>query len=331
MTPQELLAQVGKAFPGIWRTVDELRADRGTEFPDWPPHVFLPVAGWYALACSLLDVDSLEGNQIDVMQCISCVGTWRPTQDIVRFDGDVYASLARTGLDGDLPVEIFRRLPAWCVYVETPNLIHDSHPQEGFFAYLEQDANTGHEELRIFFNGPERPFYPAILQLGPWNLKRACEESNAFALASRMALGGTINNVRPLVPDPGLETALNLLLYICAYGLGDEEGWGAQGTISYPPHVKTKSGWRLFPPSKPSVHTLGTTYGEQIRKARISSGDSRPHSGLRPHVRRAHWHGYWTGPIKPRADVTAERRFSLRWLPPIPVAMGDDGPVPDDQ
>ncbi len=329
MTPQELLAQVGKAFPGIWRTVDELRADRGTALPDWPPYVFLPVAGWYALACSLAGKERLDAGERGIMQGISCVGTWRPTQDIVRFDPDVYESLAKMGLPGDLPVEIFKRLPAWAVYVETPGLVHDGLPQEGFFAYLEQDVETGHEELRIFFNGPAAPFYPAILHLGPWDLKRACQESNAYGIAASLAQGEPVGHLRPLVPDAGLETALNLLLYICAYGLGDHEGWSATGRVTYPPQVKTKSGWRLFPPPKPSVHTLGASYGEQIRKGRHAARGGRPHSGPRPHVRRAHWHGYWIGPKTPRPGAPQERRFSLRWLPPIPVAMAEDESLED--
>ena len=326
MTPQELLAQAGKAYPGIWRRVDEFRAERGTELPDWPQYVFLPVAGWYAITCELLGLDRLGEESIGVMQGLACLGTWRPTQDIVRFDMGVYTSLANTGLDGELPTEILKRLPAWCVYVETPGLVHANLPQDGFFAYLEKDANTGHEELRIFFNGPMHPFYPVILHLGPWDINRACQKANAFALA---AGGEKVHNHRPIVVDAGLTTALNLLLYLCAYGLEDQEGWGASGRISYPPQVRTKTGWRLFPPSQPNIHTVGTVYGEQIRRARLAGGASGPRSGPRPHVRRAHWHGYWLGPRKATEGDMPERRFDLRWLPPIPVAMSDDT-APDD-
>lgn len=329
MTPQELLTLTGEAFPGVWRRVDEFRAGRGKYLPDWPPYVFLPVAGWYALACEYFGVDSLDADQLGMMQGLACLGTWRPTQDIIKFDADVYGSLASTGLAGDLPVEVFRRLPAWCVYVDTPGLVHGGKAHEGFFASLEWDVNTGHEELRIFFVNPAGSLHPAILHLGPWGLAQACQESNAFAVAANIAAHHDVSGARLLLPDKGLETALNLLLYVCAYGLADQEGWGASGRPAYPAPKKVKTGWRLFPPDRPRLYTLGAVYGQQIRKARAASGVQRQHTGPRPHVRRAHWHGYWIGPKTPSLGAPAERSFALRWLPPIAVAMRDED-SPDD-
>lgn len=328
MNPQALLAQAGKAFPGIWRRVDEYRAQRGKSLPEWPEYVFLPLAGWCAILCDFFHVDELHGPLQAALQGLSCVGTWRPSQDIIRFDADVYISLAATGLAGDLPVEIFKRLPAWGVYVEAPGLVHGGAQHQGFFAHLEWDANTGHEELRLYFASATGGFLPAILHLGPWDLQQACQESNAYAVETNTAHGIDVSDMRPLVPDTGLETALNLLLYVCAYGFGDREGWSATGRVTYPSAKKVKTGWRLFPPDRPRLHTLGTVYGQQIRQA-ATTGAGRHHSGPRPHVRRAHWHSFWSGPIKPRPGIESARRLTVRWLPPIPVAMSDDK-APDD-
>ena len=54
-----------------------------------------------------------------------------------------------------------------------------------------------------------------------------------------------------------------------------------------------------------------------------SAGSSVDGSGVRPHVRRAHWHGYWYGPRE------GERNFKLKWLPPVAVKIDsvDDLPV----
>lgn len=76
-----------------------------------------------------------------------------------------------------------------------------------------------------------------------------------------------------------------------------------------------KSGWRIFPPAKPKLHILGTAAGEKFRQYVTSEKEKR---GLAPHIRRAHWHGFWHGPLK------GERDFRLRWLSPIPVNMGDE-------
>ena len=47
-------------------------------------------------------------------------------------------------------------------------------------------------------------------------------------------------------------------------------------------------------------------------------------TGPRPHVRRAHWHGFWSGPRESDA-----RKLSLKWLPPIQdnLDLGDDLPA----
>ena len=61
--------------------------------------------------------------------------------------------------------------------------------------------------------------------------------------------------------------------------------------------------------------------------------DSSPSGGgrLRPHIRRAHWHGFRTGAMK-RADgtdiPTHQRQLNLRWLPPIPVNVQDVSELP---
>ena len=42
----------------------------------------------------------------------------------------------------------------------------------------------------------------------------------------------------------------------------------------------------------------------------------------RPHMRRAHYHHFWTGPHD------GERKLIVRWLPPIPVNWKDDTELP---
>lgn len=318
-TPQALLAHTGKTFPELWREVDAARARKGDDLPDWADHVFLPLAAWYAITCNLFDVEVLSDDMVTTMGILACIGAWRPTQDIVRFDPDVYVSLSKTGIDGNLPVDVLKRLPAWCLYIETPGLIYDERVWEGFFVFLESDANTGHDELRIIFSSQECAYYPCILHIGPWTLQHACKLSNDFSTTLLYERGKKIDGKHPICVDLGLQTALNCILYVCSYGLNDQEGWGSSGSIAYPRPRRVKSGWRLFPPDQPQLRILGQIYGEQIRQSiKDSEGGARPHASPRPHVRRAHWHGYWTGPH------AATRKFDLRWLPPIPVAMRDE-------
>ncbi len=77
------------------------------------------------------------------------------------------------------------------------------------------------------------------------------------------------------------------------------------------------------------IWTVGERIGASIRKyhneqAQQSKGEAiGTHASPRPHMRRAHWHHFWTGP------KTGERKLILRWLPPIPVGVDEnqEGPV----
>jgi len=115
---------------------------------------------------------------------------------------------------------------------------------------------------------------------------------------------------------------LSLLLYLCA----DD----ADYVRPEPPRAKrTKTGWRMFPADKWTVWDVGVRLGAALRRAyqerEIEDRAAAAHgerSRPRPHIRRAHWHGYWTGPRD------GDRRLIVRWLPPIPVAMRDLDDLP---
>ena len=78
-------------------------------------------------------------------------------QPVVRADLSQTAAPGRStlSLTGDLPCEVLRRLPVWCVYVETPGRQWFGQAMHRFFAHLECDANTGREELRMLIDADD--------------------------------------------------------------------------------------------------------------------------------------------------------------------------------
>lgn len=44
--------------------------------------------------------------------------------------------------------------------------------------------------------------------------------------------------------------------------------------------------------------------------------------GPKPHIRRTHWHGFWSG------SMEGQQRFGLRWLPPIAVNVDSTDALP---
>jgi len=87
-----------------------------------------------------------------------------------------------------------------------------------------------------------------------------------------------------------------------------------------PKPTRTKQGWRLFPPSDPTIWHIGEQAGKQIRAAAADTSTQGSGRNVHAHIRRAHWHGYWTGPHD------GQRRFRYNWLSPMLIGGSSDGP-----
>lgn len=83
--------------------------------------------------------------------------------------------------------------------------------------------------------------------------------------------------------------------------------------------LNERRGIRNFQSPKVKPWEVGFRIGAEIRSYETKVAEAAAYSGtgstMRPHVRRAHWHSFWTGP----RDQPALRRKRVRWLPPTPV------------
>lgn len=322
--PTSTLAALGRAYPDAWRQADMMRADRGKDVPGWPPWCFLPMAGWYAIVSARHRMDALPLEMMADMQRLSALGAWRPTQGIYRFDDDLYDALISTPLDGDMPCQVLYRLPAWCVYVETPLMVYAGVDVRGFFAHLECDANSGAHELRLLLQSAHGDLLAVPIHLGAWPIAEGLRRMRAVAEFNFSAPNSMIDRgVQSMVDNmTTLQVCINLLLYLCSDGPDVRGPHGALYVPGHPKAKKVKTGWRLFAPLAPTVWRMGEALGDSIRAGRRAP-QGGTHGRPRPHIRRAHWHGYWTGPLK------GDRRFDLRWLPPVAVAMAEEDGAPE--
>lgn len=71
---------------------------------------------------------------------------------------------------------------------------------------------------------------------------------------------------------------------------------------------------------------FGATVRAQQQAPATENSVSRhgSHTAKRPHMRRGHWHHFWTGPM----DSAQDRKLVLKWLPPIFVGSSQDGEMP---
>lgn len=229
---------------------------------------------------------------------LSLIGAWRLTKDVVRLDETVKEAILATPLTGNLPVDLFFRMPAWCMYVEfmTPEYL-------GFFFALEKAEEP---ELRIWWVERESlEFVGTPVRLGNWTLQEALEKAEKYAYQYTGFSGKYESRY--------LTEAINIIVYLCA-----ENAEYTQGSAlpSRPQPKKTKRGIRFFPADKPRIWHVGKQLGERLRAEFKRVGGNK---GRRPHIRRAHWHGYWTGP-----KAAEQRDFIVKWIPPVFVGGNVD-------
>ncbi len=317
MNPTVHLHKINKKYPGAWKQLAVMRKDKGVDLPDWPAWCFLPMSGWYAIVSAKYSVQQLSIDQIPDLAHIAALGTWRYSQGIYQFDSDAAKALADTVTHGELPIDVIMRLPEWCVYIDTPNRRWASENLHGFWAHLEYDVNTQRHELRLLLN-TEKMLVPQIVHLGRWTVTEAVDrwfsESRKQSGLAGIAMPGydiTADAVERLSAE--INPLISLLLYLCSDepDISNRDLPDSQPGRAKP--KKTKKGWRLLPPNKPKIWHVGKSIGDTLRSADYQdSGRS-----VRPHLRRAHWHGYWTGPRD------GEQKFRYKWLPPVVVGSDD--------
>lgn len=301
------LAALGRDLPGIWQHVQMLRDTRGKELPLWPNWCFLPLTCWLSILSHQPDrrrVPNIE--DVSAMPAIAALGTWRYTQGIYEFDPDLWASLTVSTVQGKLPADVLVRLPEWCLYITLP-------AGGGYFVHLEWDAKTGRAELRFLLEAPAlHPVpLPLTMHIGPWTVTEAFDRT--FSEARRIAASRQAHfpEVRVDHIEQGtalLHKLLPAVLYLCSEA-PELAGDVPDARPGNPQRTKTKQGPKLFAPPQPRLWRVGQQIGELLRR----QSSSPEFYGRRAHLRRAHWHGYWTGPRD------GERKFQYHWMPPTMV------------
>lgn len=319
VSPARYLKTVMKTYPAMSSWVQILLEGKGKDgAPDWPNWCFLPMGAWGAMINTQSNIGHEFAKSWDVTKgvgVLSAIGTWRYSQGIYRLDADLLAALAETELSGDLPAELFHRLPEWCVYVETPGLSWLDSSLHGFWAHLEWDIDHRREELRFVLN-TDQGLVPQPLHLGKWSIEEAITKTLAFTTANG---GGLLKflGLDSLLQDPlaqELKSLVSILLYLCSEEPDIDPMRMPQSTPSRQVFRKGKKGKYLYTPEKPKVFRVGDRVGRLLRNAAEAQVSGRT---VKTHLRRGHWHGFWTGPR------SGERIFIYRWIAPLVVEGRD--------
>jgi len=160
--PIQYMSGVLDRHPGLWNRIADMRSMRGTDllsptnrgrrFPDWPDWCYFPreMAAVALVPDRKDDVDHVKVAHELESEVVAALAAWRMTQGIYRFDGTLFCELFKTSIEGEIPVDVFRRLPEWCLYVEIPDdfaAFHDSlRSIYGLFVYRDSDGEEGEGE-----------------------------------------------------------------------------------------------------------------------------------------------------------------------------------------
>ena len=312
-SPEKTLIEIVKKFPTVWKVAEQAFFQKGKELPNWPSYCYFPMAGWYASLCNHYRCDRLSVEQAGDISKVAALGAWRYTQGVYRFSEELYQSLLESKFNGNIPCDVLLRLPQWCVYIETPDLSF-----KGFWAHIEVDANTNQRELRVLMD--DDMLTPLILHIGNWMLYEGIEKffNESEKYTDKNVILNRKNNFLKDI-EKVWEKIIPLILYLCSEEPDILNKYDKTSKPTYCKPEKTKTGPRLFPSASISIWEVGEEIQTTIRKARSQAdykGSSDNTRSLTPHIRKAHWHGYWIGP-------KIDQKFIFKWMPPILVSANN--------
>jgi hypothetical protein len=184
--------------------------------------------------------------------------------------------------------------------------------------FLDGDMDPLLRLLRRVGNG----FYVPLLEGKTLEECMTSPELNA-SLRADAAQPGSLES--PKLRDDrraALDTLMAMILYLCSAKL-DVTRAGA------PRAHRARGPQQTAPSFAVCEWDVGVRIGAALRRAAedarnettASPAGTDPLRRPRPHMRRAHWHGYWSGP-------RSEQQFDFTWLPPIPVNVQELGALP---
>ena len=324
--PVQALNALCKRYPNLTQQVNAAWSKKLADPGLWPDWCLLPMDEWARI---IDQQESMSGKSWSIkdkyheLNRLCVLGTWRYSQGIYRIDKDLQQALLESNPGKNIPAEVLVHMPEWCIYVETPHMMwHGQVELYGFWAHLIYSREEPYPKLHMMIQTP-RGEYPHEIPIGNWTVEEALEREidamrKALPLVNDLSTGVSRSKAFDSCrrTKDQVERLLSLLLYCCC-DKPDIDDARQPGTSPQRPQAKqVKGGFRLFPASAPRFWTVGNNIGEQLRQAQQDNQEKETSCGSgrsrRLHLRRGHWHGYWTGPRKSEVP----QKFILHWIPP---------------
>ena len=252
--------------------------------------------------------------------------TWRLTQSIYKMGREFLMLASNKPIPDETPLSFFATLPEWSQYIELENsnviLYSDPNSEEnrarliGFWATYDLKHLNG-KYKRILLLTPHMDgmtdtaqdlFQPYQIPLDP--------ENTLGKLTSATHADPEYRANRNII-----RYLLSCLLWLCTDkpDINKDGEFVAKNELKAPKYGVKKSG-EFLAPNAPTVYTVGQRAEKdeqekqaQLKRAKDEQEKDGNRSHVRPHIRKAHWHGFWKGKV----SEPENRKWVMHWIPSI--------------
>lgn len=241
---------------------------------------------------------------------------WKSCKHVYLFNDVLSKSLSEMPLQDDMPMDALSKIPYPVLYCQTPGITF----ARGFcvtvdeYLHFDDSMNVVKKEKHLIVK-----LFPrvAATNISSVNFYLSLERKTLKDAFAEMDDGDAFLNLTTSDTDKDgmkalMASVINHLLYIISENSDQRVVYKSSGK------AKRRT-------TKATVHEAGAIVGRKLFQASIVYRHKEEHEGCgrspRAHVRRAHFHHYWTGSKKSKEG----QQLIVKWLNPILVNtdMGD--------
>lgn len=297
----------------------------------------VPAQAWAEHAKTIqADLDEFERE---------CIERWANSKQVYRISDRLWDEMTLNDADA-LPLSVFTKLPYSCMFIQHKDVSHNAPldnmeidtEKAGYFCWVDgAKLQVGMLQTAVIYN------------YGAEGIIRDEESSNrvcgiSIDLRDGMSIGSYLNQSKTAIKDlasgriehlDDIKVRTLMGSVIDGYASQSMEDTGLRHLLGVLMYIVSKEAdvRTVYVPQKNrpkksrqtdcTVHEVGFRVAPKLAEVRrayegVSNGKTGRH--MAPHVRRAHWHGYWTGP---KSDPTG---LEIKWIAPI-IVNADKGDV----
>lgn len=316
--------------PSIWAELETARIEARTKWGwGWPEWCWVPneVCWLWAFRSAFpgageatpasvdewmrtIEREELLERGMELSQ-VAAAANWRLTRGIYRFHPELRRALTQTPVE-DVSPEVLLRLPEWCVYVDLDGGERFATSQTvGFYAYVDWRPGKTPMLRLLTVDGSLSELQGFICEL-PLQHRTLAE---AWSEMAKVAQGLEAD------AESKWRSALQIYLPLLVYLVSHEPDIGHRRDSERRPQRQRPARDAGGPNWWEVGYRVGAVLGRAPARGPASAvGGTGSGRSPAPHVRRGHYHLYWTGPGRQEPQV--------RWLHPMLVGDRDGHELP---